>query len=121
MTVDLPTAAAVTIQPAATSTAPTMPTFSWQGVPDADFYVAEVRDVLGQNLWGGFDQRRRPTMRILDSATSITFGDLTPPRRALVAGGAYTWRLYACEDTNTGMQYAIIGASEVRAGAFRAR
>lgn len=116
-TVDLATAPAIdgaTVTQTATSAE-----FSWSTVVDADYYVVEVRDAAGQLLWGGFDSRRRPTMRVLAPATRVAFGELATPIAALEPGRLYGYRIYAAKDVNTGQLFEIIAASEELAGEFR--
>ena len=48
-----------------------------QAYSGAEFYVVEVTDVLGQVIWGGFDARQNPTLRVLPPQTSVRYGSTT--------------------------------------------
>jgi hypothetical protein len=121
--IDLPTVPEVAIvsPTIASSTVSATPDFEWRPVPEARFYVLEVSNVLGQVIWGGFDFRRNPTMRLQAPASSLRFGSLAPPLQQLAAGKLYRWRVYAAIETSTGLLYDVIAASEVDAGQFRVR
>ena len=102
--------------PASTSTVVAPPTFTWPSVPMANYYVVEVRDVLGEAItWGGFDARNNPRSPILAPNTSVQFTG-TP---ALSPGVLYSWRIYAAKDVTTGAQFELIAASEQLGGEFR--
>jgi hypothetical protein len=83
--------------------------------------VVEVLTESGETVWGGFDARRRPVMRVLAPATSVAFGELATPARMLEPGRRYRWRVYAAVDTNDGNLFRLIGASEIVGASFRAR
>lgn len=121
VTVDLPTAPSILgLSPTATTT-DARPTFRWAAVPDADFYVIEVRNVAGQVLWGGFDARRNPKLRVLAPDTSVRYGDIAAASEELQPGRRYAWRVYAGVDTTTGTLFELIAASEQGAGSLRVR
>lgn len=115
VTVRLP--AAPVIPEVTTSTAGGTVAFSWSAVPDADFYVVEVSNVLGQVIWGGFDAMRRPAFRVLDG-TQAAFGAVAQPVEPLRSGHAYRVRIYAGVDTISGTLFELIAASEELDGRF---
>jgi hypothetical protein len=115
-TVDLLLAPTVMgIMPATTSSAGATPTLSWSAVPMADYYVVEVRDVLGTLLYGGFDVNKSPRMKILSPSTSV----MVSAQPALAMGQLYAWRVYAAQMVNTGQLFQLIAASEEQGGEFR--
>ena len=120
-TFDLETADTVTlVSPVGTSSVSNVPQLEWRSYSGADFYVVEVTDILGQVIWGGFDARQNPTLRVLPPQTSVRYGDLnTPLQPTLTEGRWYRWRVYAGMNTTTGTLFELIGASEAAEGAFR--
>jgi hypothetical protein len=120
--VDLPTAPALRrIAPADGAELRGTPSFEWAALAEAEWYVVEVLTESGETVWGGFDARRRPVMRVLAPATSVAFGELATPARMLEPGRRYRWRVYAAVDTNDGNLFRLIGASEIVGASFRAR
>lgn len=102
------------IMPATTSTVVAPVVFRWPSVQDADFYVIEVRDVMGQLLWGGFDSQRRARDPIT-GRTMVTFGGPQP----LMPGALYSWRVFSAKYVVTGQQFNLISVSEELGGEFR--
>ena len=90
------------------------PTLSWSAQTDADFYVVELFDAAGQNLWGGFDASRNPKFRVLVPETSVLYDG-----PALSSGAHYRFRVYAAvRDPIVPSNFELIAASEERAGRF---
>jgi hypothetical protein len=99
-----------------TNTATVVPpvTFTWPSVQDADRYVFEVRNVLGEVVYGGFDVRKNPINPILGPASMYRLDNAT-----LARGQLYTWRVFALRNVTTGQLFEIISASEELGGELR--
>lgn len=118
--IELPVAPSMEIlSPTLTGTVGADAEFLWRAHPEATFYVVEVENVLGQNLWGGFDARGVPRFRVLGSSTRIRYGAQGSPTEPLHLGHAYRFRVYAGLDVTTGEIFRLVAASEELAGQFR--
>lgn len=114
-TIDLRFAAAIQpVSPTNTATVVPPPTFTWPSVQDADRYVFEVRDVLGQVVYGGFDVQGNPVNPILAPASMYRLDGAN-----LTRGQLYTWRVFALENVTTGALFEILSASEELGGELR--
>ena len=114
--VDLRYAAAILgVAPTDTSTVVAPPTFTWPSVQEANRYLVEVRNVLGQVIYGGFDQQGRPINPIQAPATMLRYDGAQP----LARGAFYSWRVYALKPVTTGALFEIVSASEELGGEFR--
>lgn len=90
---------------------------SWEGRDDADFYVVEVTDLFGANVFGGFDARRNWRARVLHPTAEIPIAPAMP----LKSGVAYRARVFAAKDVTTGALFELFAASEEVDGVFIAR
>lgn len=90
------------------------PRFEWAPVAGADFYVLELRDAAGQNVWGGFDATGNWRFRVLAPETAR---DYEGP--ALIPGARYRWRVFAAEqDPVVPSGFRLVAGSEVLEGGF---
>ncbi len=91
-------------------------TLSWTALPEAEFYVVELFDAVGQNLWGGFDVSGNPRFRVLVPDTQVPYDG-----PALSPGALHRFRVYAAiRDPLVPSRFELIGASEPLEGWFRA-
>lgn len=95
------------------------PQFQWQPYPSAKEYIIEVRDSVGQVIWGGFDSAGNILHSpIPQGSSSVNFnfdGSATSP---LIAGETYRWKIFADNDTAPNIQ-GLISSSEQQMGLFR--
>jgi hypothetical protein len=100
------------LSPVGTATVAAVPTLAWTAAAEADFYVVEVVDALGRNVWGGFDARGSWRFTVLPPATRIAYAG-----PALAPGRTYGWRVFAARrDAVVQTSFTIVAASEALAG-----
>jgi hypothetical protein len=102
------------VSPAGTSTVVAPPTFVFPEVAGANRYVFEVKNVLDQTIYGGFDNFKNPINPVLAPISSWRYDG-----PALTRGALYSWRVYALKNVTTGALFEIISASEELGGEFR--
>lgn len=116
VTIALPVAPALALlEPTETASVAAPPLFRWAPVAGADFYVIEVRDAAGRNLWGGFDAGGIWRFTILAPDTTARYEG-----PALTPGARYHWRVWAARrDPVVISAFTLIAASEALAGELR--
>ncbi len=102
------------IAPAASATVSATPELSWRAVDGTDFYVVDVTDESGRNVFGGFDAGGNPRIRVLPPNVSVQYTGET-----LVPGARYAWRVFVGKrDPLNPTSFVLTAASEALEGDF---
>jgi hypothetical protein len=96
------------------------PTFSWNSYPSASQYAVEVRDALGQVIWGGIQNMAGEVSPVTGASnvmggTSVTY----PGTPALTPGLTYQYRVFAFKvSPQANCRCELISNSEDQRGIF---
>lgn len=102
------------LSPAAGEVVGATPSFAWDPLGGADFYVLELLDASGRTVWGGFDATGNWRFRVLPTENPRAYDG-----PALTARARYRWRVYAAaQDPQVPSGFSLIGASEILDGGF---